>query len=618
LPSRPLCIASGCWIRLILLVLGAISSEPAIAQGTIFVTDAGSPAPSTCTLAQAIATANDINGVFASAIGSASDTGACDVVGPGFAGPYSLLVIPTQITLTTIDNYWYGPNALPPIASTISIGPVNGILRLIASHTGDPTPATANAFRFFYVSGGLELPAGSLALYNTVLQGGNAKGGNGGTGGGGAGMGGAIFNQGSLSLTAVSLIGNTAQGGSTAYATTGGGGMGQDGYYVGVGVGGGFGWASPPSAFGGNGGTGNASGGGGGGGFIAGSDGGNAGVGTGGGKGGLGSAGPSAGDGGNGYTFPNSSNNNGGNFGMAGVSLSGGGAGAGGGDEGGGGFGGGSGGVGGGISFNGGFGGGGGFNVGAGGFGGGNGNNLGGGGGMGAGGAIFNHTGTVSLLNVTATSNLANGGTPAGSGLGAALFNLNGKVTIDFSTFAGNSVGGNNGRAGNFGPEDATVYSIAFGNKIEDGTASSASLIISNSIIHGTHADGGLQNDVSVNVVNGVNTNNSSLNYAGKNFIGQSYTVNGVTQTGTSPSTADPLLGALSLYRSSQYVLPVLPIGANSPGTDKASSCLEADGSTTLTTDERGALRPYGSQCDVGAYEFDGDYIFAANNDVML
>jgi hypothetical protein len=82
--------------------------------------------------------------------------------------------------------------------------------------------------------------------------------------------------------------------------------------------------------------------------------------------------------------------------------------------------------------------------------------------------------------------------------------------------------------------------------------------------------------------------------------------------TFSSPTLTDPLLGALSLYRSSPNLAPVLPIGTSSPATDAASSCLEADDSTTLTTDERGAARPYGSQCDVGAYEFDGDFIFAA------
>jgi hypothetical protein len=225
------------------------------------------------------------------------------------------------------------------------------------------------------------------------------------------------------------------------------------------------------------------------------------------------------------------------------------------------------------------------------------------------------------MLDVTAVGNRAGGGSGLGdnaSGLGAVLFNLNGNVTIDFSTLAGNFVSGNNSLAGNIGPEDASVYSLAYGNKIQDGSKSIASLTINNSIIHGTHSDGGAGNDILVNVVDGAQTNSSSVAYRGKNFVQFSTNLGNVTQTGSSPTQADPLLGALSLYRSSPYVLPVLPIGANSPAWYSASSCIEADGSTALTTDERGAARPYNGVCYLGAYQFDGDYIFAANNEPTL
>ena len=92
------------------------------------------------------------------------------------------------------------------------------------------------------------MPAGHLIVQDTTLSGGLAQGGNGGDGyeggggGGGAGMGGAIFNMGTLDLTAVTLTNNTAQGGNggndlttTAQSATpptgggGGGGLGGDG-----------------------------------------------------------------------------------------------------------------------------------------------------------------------------------------------------------------------------------------------------------------------------------------------------------------------------------------------------------------------------------------------------
>jgi hypothetical protein len=62
----------------------------------------------------------------------------------------------------------------------------------------------------------------------------------------------------------------------------------------------------------------------------------------------------------------------------------------------------------------------------------------------------------------------------------------------------------------------------------------------------------------------------------------------------------------------------VLPIGSNSPAQYTAASCLEADGTTALTSDERGTARPYQGKCYRGAYQFDGDYIFAANFEPSL
>jgi hypothetical protein len=608
------------------------------ASGVIYVTDAGAPSSTTCTLAQGIAAANAANNaaVVGAAIGSATvELGTCDNA-PSFpmAGDNTLIVSVSPITLTTIDNYWYGANALPPIASPITIAHTTPILELIASHTGDPTPATANAFRFFYISGGFagELPGGALTLLNATLRGGYAKGGDSGFGAGGAGMGGAIFNQGTVALTNVSLIGNTAQGGSTNGnpLTLGGGGIGQDAPTGYPWVGGGFGGALGAS-YGGSGAGGNPNffGGGGGGGFITGSNGTTVNVGfgggAGGGLGGLGGPGlyfsvpVAAGDGGGGGDA-NSGSGSGGGFGQGGGpggSQGGGGGGGvgggGGGQGGGGGFGAGAG----WYSAAGGFGGGGGKTAG---FGGGNSGSDNGGAGAGMGGAIFNHTGTVALLNVTANGNAAKGGTVnvtycsqptcQGSGLGAVLFNLNGTVTIDFSTLAGNVVAGTNAHADAFGPEDASVYSLAYGNKIQDGSASSASLKIHNSIVHGTHADAGAGNDILVNIVDGMHANASSVVYTGKNFVQFSTNLGTVTQTGSSPTQADPLLGALSIYSSSTYALPVIPIGSNSPAYNTATSCLD-NNNAAVGLDERGAARPYAGLCDVGAYEFDEDYIFA-------
>lgn len=315
--------------------------------GTITVTDNltyPDMGGTTCTLSQAIAAANLGNGVTPDSVGSATTAVGFNYSGtlnPGAnklgnctgatAGANSIVFAPAlagaTLAYTTLDfqttpwnsdsgsfdgfvtghaydtynladNYWYCLNALPPITSAISID--GGSAGITLKITLDTSPSIHPRLRFFYVSGGLtgQLQAGSLSLHNMTLTGGLALGGD----GGGAGMGGAIINQGTLNLTAVTLISNSAIGG-VGGATQGSGGMAdlRDGA-----GGGGMGGGRPAGpyypttgpyplggAYCGKGGGGGNGRGGGGGGFIPGSDGGD-GVngGLGGGLGGLGDCSP--------------------------------------------------------------------------------------------------------------------------------------------------------------------------------------------------------------------------------------------------------------------------------------------------------------------------------------
>lgn len=384
----------------------------------------------------------------------------------------------------TANNFWYGPNALPPITSDITI---RGTEETVIQNSATPR------LRAFYVSGGRSgLSAGTLRLRDLEINGGRALGGAASFGGGGAGMGGAIFNQGTLDLNGVTMAGNAAGGGTAAAInSTSGGGMGEDARQSGGG--GGFGGSVTASAgLGGTGNPGPAGGGGGGGGYAAGENGANGASPTGGvgggnrnGMGGTDSAGirggngsgaggtavVGSGPGGNGGRFgaggelgtqPDSSTNRGGG---GGGGVGGGGAGAGPGTGGGGGGFGGGGGWSNIVSGSGGFGGGGAGNdgrnsstPGIGGFGGGDGapriaNSIGvGGGGAGMGGAIFNDGGTVTGTDSTFSGNSVTGGNSTsvfiggaanagegGDALGAAIFNLNGELTLTHVTIAGNT-----------------------------------------------------------------------------------------------------------------------------------------------------------------------------------
>src|SRR4051794_3426611 len=116
-------------------------------------------------------------------------------------GPDTISLKPGCLySFSGIQNSWYGPNALPPIASTIVIEgngatierrPTLPLSRLFFVGA-DPMRNETDG----YVSPG----PGDLTLRNVTVRGGFAQGGSSRLGGGGAGMGGAIFSEGRLTI----------------------------------------------------------------------------------------------------------------------------------------------------------------------------------------------------------------------------------------------------------------------------------------------------------------------------------------------------------------------------------------------------------------------------------
>ncbi|MDQ6778187.1 MAG: hypothetical protein M3071_18675, partial [Actinomycetota bacterium] len=182
--------------------------------------------------------AADVANADANGGGTITLTAGCNY---SFAAPYA------NTGSQDLAN-WFGPTALPAIASSITIA---GNGATISRSTASGTPP----FRLFFVGANPSAAAtptwttpgpGSLVLQNLTLSGGLALGGAGGTGGGGGGLGagGAIYNQGTTVLSGVTLASNTAQGGSAsgspAATGKGGGGMGADASTSSTNSGGGF------------------------------------------------------------------------------------------------------------------------------------------------------------------------------------------------------------------------------------------------------------------------------------------------------------------------------------------------------------------------------------------
>ena len=511
----------------------------------------------------------------------------------------------TFFQAATQGGGWFGNNALPPIASEITIEGNGATLSRQDSVFG--------TFRFFFVGADPTRPetldyvtpgAGKLTIRDLMLKDGRARGGSAFGGGGGAGLGGAIFNMGTTRIERSTLTGNNAVGGAgdgTFGGDASGGGIALSGNSL---NGGGMG--SLGGTFGAAGGAGgvNVGGGGGGAGFKVDESGGNASpslpgagggpnTGTGGmGGGQLAFGGDGAGSGG---WLPGlvGQTGGGGGFGRGGTGFNskaagGGGVGGGGGTPavpgggGGGGFGGGGGqGPGGG--------GGGGFGGGAGegpappntqatpGYGGGAadpentpGHFLGGGG-AGMGGAIFNLQGEVTVINSTIAGNSAAGGlpqtTPApAQGLGGAVFNLNGAFTAIGSTFDNSATS-----------HATSIYNLVYDTA--EGRAAQATL--RNTIV--AHGEGGASEDVvSERNINAFTGSSADAALGERNIVENSTALTGGTMT-AAPITADPLLQALAGNGGpTQTMLP----GEGSPALDAGSAF-------GLTTDQRGLCRPF-------------------------
>jgi hypothetical protein len=624
-------------------LLGLLAAPAA--QAAITVTDTGAGSATTCTLAQAILAANLANNpgnatpagaTTVSPLSQSAATGTGLGTCAGAVAGANTIRLPTGVVIDfsagSADNAWYGPNALPPIASTIAIEGNGATLRIAF--------VPAARLRFFFVGAdpqsaatpGYNTPGpGNLTLRNLTLDGGVQRGGHSRRGGGGAGLGGAIFNQGTLTLSGVTLLNNLAVGGSGATGTgTNGGGMAQDGTSsggMGGAVPGGTGDAGLPGTLatgvGGNGG-GAASGLGGAGSY---NNGGTGGIGGNGGGGGGGS-GPSStfynagggggfggGAGGEGARV-GATSLTGGGFGSGGQTGSGGGGGVGGGGAssgsslaaGGGGFGGGGGNA--FIGGKGGFGGGGGAGAeSAGGFGGGAGfANQGafGGGGAGMGGAIFNHGGSLTLINCTLTANGAIGGASGfggmpnlegagGSALGGAVFNLNGAVNVRFSTFYGNSVTAGSGTLGTGAQAGGAIYSLGYNATAAAGSVSAA-LLLHNSILAGSNGGIDLVVNQPTTVSGGLgNASVTSLTALGANLVMSALAQNGAAPLPVFPLSADPGLFALAYNGGTTQTM--------APMADSVVIDAGQAGCALPPTDQRGYQRVAGAAPDLGAYE---------------
>ncbi len=254
----------------------------------------------------------------------------------------------------------------------------------------------------------------------------------------------------------------------------------------------------------------------------------------------------------------------------------------------------------------GGFGGGGGGGGFPGGFGGGFGGSSSGGGGFGGGGALFNDSGSATLINCTVSGNLAQGGGSGGvgetgAGYGGGLFNLNGTLTLRNSTIANNSAVEGLGGTGNLAhAKGGALYNLGDHSAAagSDGTET-ATVTVVNSILADTPS---------------AKTDCENVTTAG-GVVAMDGSASLIERRGTCSFSSgsflelDPQLAALSL--NAPGITPTQALMPGSPALSAGHTGI-ADGISPdcEPTDQRGVPRPQPSgACDIGAYELglDGD-----------
>ncbi len=240
----------------------------------------------------------------------------------------------------------------------------------------------------------------------------------------------------------------------------------------------------------------------------------------------------------------------------------------------------------------------------------------------GGGGGILSFGSTLIVINSTISGNSSTGG-------GGGIYNFARGLMVANTTISGNSGGAGGGILNivNDGVSTATVTnSTVSGNSATyygGGIFNNyGPLIVADSTVSGNSSSagwgGGIANDASVRLTNDIIANSNGGNCYLTGGVGQNATSDGhnlsddyscstfFTQVGdlnNIPAGLDPnglqdnggLTKTIALLPTSPAVdaIPVSP----------TNYCTLADGTTPVTTDQRGVTRPQGPACDIGAFE---------------
>ena len=240
------------------------------------------------------------------------------------------------------------------------------------------------------------------------------------------------------------------------------------------------------------------------------------------------------------------------------------------------------------------------------------------------GGAIENDYGVLSVDRSTFTANSAQNN-------GGAIFNFGGTLTVTNSTFAGNYARNVGGAIVAFSSGASTITNSTFvGNTAsrlfwggtETGSAvynqngpswgypASGPLSITSSTFSGSGANGTIatESGVTTSLRNTILAGSAGTNCGGSGAATDGgYNISSDASCGFLPTTGslnsiDPQLDPTGLSSAGGPTQVVVPL-PGSAAVDRIPPGVNGCG-TSLTTDQRGATRPTGAGCDIGAVEF--------------
>lgn len=206
-------------------------------------------------------------------------------------------------------------------------------------------------------------------------------------------------------------------------------------------------------------------------------------------------------------------------------------------------------------------------------------------------------TSTLNISNSSITGNTSGSDTVGGGGIQG-----NGTVNITNSTIANNTANTGSGGGIFFNGTALTITNSTFSGNISTSNGGG---------IHKSTANpGNIRNTIIANNNNGTSDATGAFNSLGNNIVGTVGTSTGWIMSDL--QNTNPVLSPLGFYGGNglSYALlstsPALNAGQNCVTN---LSCATNNPAVAVTTDQRGAARPFGAAVDIGAFESSTDYV---------